>query len=91
MSTYHRYLTNHQTDALAALDAASLVNTSHHWIRSDRPLAATVRQQTVASLAERGLCRVTGPAGRETARITAAGRRAHAANITAQLRLRSAA
>jgi hypothetical protein len=91
MSTYHRYLTNHQADALAALADGPLLHTPHHWISIDRPSAPVVRRQTVASLAERGLCRVTGLVGQETARVTAAGRRAHAANVAAHARVRSAA
>ncbi len=68
-----RYLSRDQVDALLAVNSGELIRTEIGWIKVKQPLGQVFRTQTIRSLAERGLCRITGPEGKEIARITRAG------------------
>ncbi len=68
-----RYLSRDQADALLAVNCNNLVRTDIGWINDKQPLGQVYRTQTIRSLEWRGFCRITGPTGEETARITRKG------------------
>jgi hypothetical protein len=75
MSVKSAYLYAPQVDALEQLGKSDFERGGPGWIVVAHPSMPVVRPQTVRSLADRGLCRISWPHGVETARITQAGRK----------------
>lgn len=84
-------LYNAQVDALEQLAKSDLVHGAPGWIVREHPSMPLIRPQTVRSLADRGLCRISWHSDHETARITQGGRKALSEILAARSRIRSVA
>ena len=84
-------LYNAQVDALEQMAKSDIEHGGPGWVVLAHPLMPVIRPQTIRSLAERGLCRIIWLHGRETARITQAGRKALSEIRAVRARIRSAA
>lgn len=80
-----------QADGLEQLAKSDLERVPAGWIVVTHPVMPIITNQTVRSLGDRGLCRIIWHRGRETARISSAGRKAWREIEAARFRVHSAA
>jgi hypothetical protein len=91
MAAKSTYLNAPQVDALEQLANSDFEHGGPGWIVLAHPSRPAIRPQTVRSLAERGLCRIRWAHGRETARVTQAGREALSDIQAVRARIRAVA